>query len=178
MPLLHGLLVPESYENLPQFLSADMHHFTNSLCTQLGQNIPDIAIAYNGYGAGASINHLHFQVFTMQEPLPVVKPHWQHNGGTTPYPVSCRILESPVSAWQYINELHHNNIAYKLVYLPDRIICLASPFQGSYEIPLWTKNFTWYELCGGVTTFNQDDFQQLEDERISAALSTLRLSIV
>lgn len=175
---LHGLLVPEPCENLPQFLNADMHQFTSSLCTQLGQNIPDIAIAYNGYGAGASINHLHFQVFTMREPLPVVKPHWQHNGGTTPYPVSCRVFESPVGAWQYINELHHNNNTYNLVYLPDRIICLARPFQGSYEIPLWTENFAWYELCGGVTTFNQDDFQKLEDERISAALSTLRLSIV
>ena len=78
---LHGILVPEPGENLPQFLNADMHHFTSSLCTQLGQNIPNIAIAYNSYGAGASINHLHFQTFTMQEPLPVLRSHWQHNGG-------------------------------------------------------------------------------------------------
>lgn len=175
---LHGILVPEPGENLPQFLNADKHHFTSSLCTQLGQNIPNIAIAYNSYGAGASINHLHFQTFTMQEPLPVLRSHWQHNGGNTPYPVSCRVFESPVEAWHNINELHHSNITYNLVYLPDRIICLERPFQGSYEIPQWTENFAWYELCGGVMTFNQDDFKKLEDDRISAALSTLRISTI
>ena len=75
---LHGLLVPEPADNLPQFLNANMHHFASSLCHQLGNNIPDIAIAYNGNGAGASINHLHFQTFSMQQPLPVMNSQWQH----------------------------------------------------------------------------------------------------
>jgi len=174
---LHGLLVPAAEENFPQFLNSDMHHFTSSVCYELGKNIADIAIAYNSYGAGASINHLHFQTFTMQQPLPVLKPHWQHNNGSTPYPATCRVFESPLNAWQFINELHHSNITYNLLYLPDKIVCLPRPFQGNYQIPQWTENFAWYELCGGVTTFNQHDFRELEDEEISAALSTLRLSI-
>mgnify|MGYP001816238409 FL=1 len=174
---LHGLLVPEPADKLPQFLNADMHHFASSLCHQLGKNIPDIAIAYNGNGAGASINHLHFQTFTMKQPLPVLDSQWQHNGGNTPYPAHCKVFESAVGAWHYINELHQHNITYNLVYLPDVIICLPRPFQGSYEIPQWTENFAWYELCGGVTTFNQNDFQGLGDEEISAALSTLHLDI-
>lgn len=174
---LHGLLVAEPEENHPQLLTADIHHFVCFLCHQWGKNIPDIAIAYNGYGAGASINHLHFQTFSMQQPLPVMKSNWIHNGGSTPYPASCRVFDSAIAAWHYINELHMRNITYNLVYLPDRIICLPRPFQGSYEIPQWTENFAWYELCGGATTFNQEDFQQLTDQEISSALSKLRLEI-
>lgn len=174
---MHGLLVPEPGQNLPQLLSADMHYFISSLCQQLGDNIPDIAIAYNGYGAGASVNHLHFQTFIMQKALPVLAPHWQHNGGSMPYPTSCKIFQSSSKAWQYISKLHENNIIYNLIYLPGTIVCLPRQYQGNYKIPQWTENFAWYELCGGITTFNQKDFQALQDVEISAALSELRLSI-
>ena len=174
---LHGLLVPEPAGNHPQFLNQDMHQFASSLCHELGKNVPNIALAYNGNGAGASVNHLHFHTFTMQQPLPVMDSKWQHNGGNTSYPAHCKVFENAVAAWHYINELHQHNITYNLLYLPDQIICLPRPFQGSYEIPRWTENFAWYELCGGVTTFNQNDFQQLTDQEISAALSKLRIVI-
>ena len=174
---LHGLLVPEPEKNIPQLLGADMHYFISSLCEQLGDNVPDIAIAYNGYGAGASVNHLHFQTFTMQQALPVLDPHWQHNGGSMSYPASCKVFDNSNDAWQYISKLHSNNITYNLIYLPKIIVCLPRHYQGNYEIPEWTENFAWYELCGGITTFNEKDFHGLGDGEISAALSTLRLSI-
>ena len=174
---LHGLLVPEPGQKLPQLLKADMHDFISSLCAELGNKIPNIAIAYNAYGAGASVNHLHFQTFTMQQALPVLEPHWQHNGGSIPYSTSCEVFQSSNDAWQYISKLHRNNITYNLIYLPGKIVCLPRPYQGNFEIPEWTENFAWYELCGGITTFNQEDFQNLEDGEISAALSTLRLKI-
>ena len=173
---LHGLLVPEPEKNTPQLLNADMHNFISSLCKQMGNNIPDIAIAYNGYGAGASINHLHFQTFTMRQVLPVLAPYWQHNGGNTPYTTSCKVFESSTEAWRYIDRLHQNNITYNLVYLPGKIVCLPRQFQGKYELPEWTENFAWYELCGGITTFNEEDFKKLDDEEISSTLSFLRLS--
>ncbi|MCK5359699.1 MAG: hypothetical protein KAJ95_03690 [Gammaproteobacteria bacterium] len=173
---LHGLLVPEPEKNHPQFLKPDMHNYIRSLCRQLGENIANIGLAYNAYGAGASINHLHFQTFCMQYPLPLLHDHWRHNGGSTPYPVSCKVFENNDRSWAYINNLHQNNIAYNIIYLPEIIIILPRQFQGNYNIPDWTENFAWNELCGGITTFNQDDFHGLEDEIITSALSALNLS--
>ncbi len=175
--MLHGLLVPEAEQKIPQILGADMHSFISSLIKQLGNNIPDIAIAYNGYGAGASINHLHFQTFTINRPLPVLKQHWQHNGGSTVYPVTCKVFDDSNIAWQYIDKLHRSNITYNLLYLPGKTVCLPRAFQGSYEIPDWTENFAWYELCGGITTFNQNDFLNLADKKITTALSALHMPI-
>ena len=174
---LHGILVPEPEQKIPQILGADMHGFISVLIKQLGNNIPGIAIAYNGYGAGASINHLHFQTFTVNQYLPVLKKHWQHNGGSKAYPVKCKIFDNSTNAWQYINELHRSNITYNLLYLPEKIVCLPRAFQGSYETPDWTENFAWYELCGGIITFNQNDFLKLGDENITSALSALCLTI-
>lgn len=171
---LHGLLVPEPNENLPQFLYDRMHSFISNLCNQIGRSIPDFAIAYNGYGAGASINHLHFQTFTRQRPLPVLDRQWLHNGGDQGYPTSCLIFEDSCDAWQYIEELHQNNITYDLLYLPYKIVCLPRKFQGSFEVPEWTENFAWYELCGGITTFNKQDFLKLDDATISRGLALLK----
>ena len=153
-----------------------MHDFVYSLCVELGDKIPNIAIAYNAYGAGASINHLHFQTFIMQQSLPVLGQQWQHNGGNTPYSTSCKVFNSGHDAWQYIDKLHRINVTYNLIYLPDKIVCLPRKYQGTYNLPQWTENFAWYELCGGITTFNQNDFQKLEDESIYTALSALNLS--
>lgn len=171
---LHGLLVPEPEKELPQFLTRDIHYFICSICSLIGETIPGIAIAYNGYGAGASINHLHFQTFIKQRNLPVLADQWQHNGGTKPYPTDCMIFEDSDEAWQYINDLHHKNITYNLLYLPGRLACLPRKYQGSFPIPAWTENFAWYELCGGVTTFNKEDFLQLDDDSIAESLARLK----
>jgi diadenosine tetraphosphate (Ap4A) HIT family hydrolase len=171
---LHGLLVPEAKKNLPQFLNSDMHNFISRLCREIGKSIPDIAIAYNGYGAGASINHLHFQTFTRQQPLPVLDKHWLHNGGKQVFPISCLVFEHSADSWQTIAELHQKNITYDLIYLPQRIICLPRKYQGSFDAPEWSENFAWYELCGGIITFNKEDFLKLDNDTIYKALALLK----
>ncbi len=170
---LHGLLVPEPEEKLPQFLHTDMHNFISKLCRQISENIPCIAIAYNGYGAGASINHLHFQTFTRQQPLPVLDKQWLHNGGTQTYPTSCRVFEKSADAWHYIDQLHQRKITYDLLYLPHMIICLPRKFQGTFDVPEWSESFAWYELCGGITTFNREHFLKLDNDTISRTLALL-----
>ena len=172
---LHGLLVPEPEKNLPQFLNVAMHSFICRLCSEIGKSTPDIAIAYNGYGAGASINHLHFQTFTRQQPLPVLNKKWQHNGGKQIFPTSCLVFEDGNDSWQAITELHQKNITYDLIYLPQKIICLPRKFQGSFAAPEWTESFAWYELCGGITTFNKEDFLKLDNDTITRALALLKL---
>jgi hypothetical protein len=173
---MHGLLVPEPEKNHSQILRPDIHRFISSFCRHLGKNIPGFAIAYNAYGAGASVNHLHFQTFVRTTPLPVQANCWTHNGGNTDYPVACEVFAESAEAWRYIESLHSRNLAYNLLYLPDRVLCLPRRFQGSFTMPEWCESFAWYELCGGVTTFNSDDYAELDDKAVSNTLKQLRIT--
>ena len=62
----HALLVYEPQAGLPQYLSEDVHHRIADWCQQVGEGIPGIGIGYNAYGAAASVNHLHFQLYARE----------------------------------------------------------------------------------------------------------------
>lgn len=171
---LHGLLVPEPLKNHPQMLNARMHTMFWKLTQDAGRNIPGIGFAYNGFGAGASINHLHLQMFVRQTSLPVMHPRWLHNGGQEEYPAACLVFEDPDEAWLYISSLHHANTTYNLVYLPGKMVCLPRRYQGSFKLPAWCENFAWYEMCGGMTTYDIDDYRNLETDEIIGALASTR----
>jgi hypothetical protein len=172
---LHGLLVPEREACLPQLLSRRHHDFVWTLCERLGQRLPGWGVAYNSYGAYASVNHLHFQSFIRPQPLPLASAQWQHNGGPQPYPLPCEVYANAGDAWQRIDSLHAGETAYNLVYLPGRLYCLPRRSQGSYSHAAWTGGFAWYELAGGFTAFNRADFDALEEADIVMELGKLRL---
>ena len=71
---LHALLVPRRLENAPQFLQRHHHEAAWALTETLGQNLPGVGLGYNSFGAFASVNHLHFQLFLRPEPLPLADP--------------------------------------------------------------------------------------------------------
>jgi len=171
---LHGLLVPQPLRCLPQMLNDRRHIYAWELATEIGERIPGIGLAYNAFGAGASINHLHFQLFVREQALPVMDPRWIHNGGEIAYPASCSVFDDRDEAWRYIANLHHANTTYNLLYLPGRMLCLPRRYQGSYPLPAWTENVAWYEMCGGMTTFDRDDFNRLDDPAVQEALRDSR----
>ncbi|OOZ36145.1 hypothetical protein BOW51_08600 [Solemya velesiana gill symbiont] len=84
----------------------------------LGETLPGVGFGYNSYGAGASVNHLHFQMFLRDKPLPVAHERWQHNGGGEVYPAQCYRFDSPDTAWKILAALHQVETTYNLVYLP------------------------------------------------------------
>ena len=172
---LHGLLVPQREARLPQLLTRVQHEFVWNLCQTLGGRLPGWGVAYNSYGAYASVNHLHFQTFLRPRPLPITEAHWRHNGGSRSYPLPCEVFEAPAAAWERIEALHAGETAYNLIYLPDRLYCLPRRPQGSYEHAAWTGGFAWYELAGGFTAFNRADYDNLDDTAIAAELGKLRL---
>ena len=115
---MHGLLVPEPHAERPQLLTQKDNEYLWSVSETLGGYLPGAGFGYNSYGAGASVNHLHFQMFLREQPLPVADPCWQHNGGDEAYAANCYRFDDAASAWQMIETLHRQEVSYNLVYLP------------------------------------------------------------
>jgi len=172
---LHSLLVPERERCLPQYHREDMHVFLWRLVAQLAHGLPGVRVGYNALGAFASVNHLHYQLFLRDRPLPVEQSQWRHNGGGDAYPVDCHCFTSADRAWGFIDALHARNEAYNLLYTPGRMYCMPRRKQGDFRLAEWSNGFSWYELCGGMITFNHQDFTRLQESEISAELHAASL---
>jgi hypothetical protein len=173
---LHTLLVPEPERTQPQWLVQETHHYAWHLTETLGRKLPGVVLAYNSFGAHASVNHLHFQMTLRTEPLPLESAAWRHNGGLEAYPLECHVFSSALDAWFFIDALHQSGRAFNLLYRPGRLYCLPRQTQGSQPVPAWSAGFAWHELAGGLTTFRRADFDGLTPEMIHAELAAQRLS--
>ncbi len=172
---MHGLLVPERRSREPQFLSHPYHLYVWTLTQAMAEHLPGVGFAYNSYGAYASVNHLHFQLFIRREPLPLTLDCWRHNGGSLDYPTSCEVYANASEAWERLEALHNGEISYNLLYLPGRLYCLPRKTQGSYSHSPWTSGFAWYEAAGAITTFNRTDFATLDGAALRAEIGKLRI---
>jgi len=170
---LHGLLVPTPLSQLPQWLTPEIHGWAWEVTAELGRGLPDFGLAYNSLGAQASVNHLHFQSFTVAPDLPVLAPVFAHNGGDRPYPLPCRVATGPEEAWFLLDELHQQATPYNLVYTPGRVHVLPRRSQGSQPLPAWSAGLAWSELAGMMTVFSREDFEALAEPGVAAALSAL-----
>ena len=171
----HGLLVPQREHNAPQFLTHDDHHYLWRVTAELGATLPGVGFGYNAYGAYASVNHLHFQMFLREQPLPVQLEQWQHNGGSERYPTRVERFDNAEAAWRYVETLHRARESYNLFYLPGEVYCLPRRIQGSYQHSAWSAGFAWYEMCGGLVSFSLDDYKQLDEAMIEAEFARLAL---
>lgn len=172
----HGLLLPDREKSLPQFLQKKYHHYVWQLAEEMEASLDGVGFGYNAYGAHASVNHLHFQMFLRPEGLPVMQGKWQHNGGNIPYPVQCENMNNCEQSWEYIEALHAAKIPYNLIYLPGKILIFPRQFQGSFQQSDWSGGFSWYEMGGGTITFNRQDYQGLVKEDILEEFKKLRLN--
>lgn len=172
---LHCLLVPEREQCLPQYHRKDMHEFVWRLVRQLAGEMPGIRIGYNALGAYASVNHLHYQLFVRDARLPVEQPCWRHNGGADDYPVDCHGFTEADAAWRYIDRLHARNEAYNLLYTPECMYCMPRRKQGDFRLAEWSSGFSWYEMSGGMITFNHRHYAALDAGRIATELCRARL---
>jgi diadenosine tetraphosphate (Ap4A) HIT family hydrolase len=132
----HSLLVPKREKELPQYLTERHHRLVFDAVSQWGETLPGVGCGYNAYGANASINHLHFQMFLRRRPLPVTHPAWRHNGGGRDYPARCEVFDDAGEAWAFIDSLHRHECAYNLVYLPGRDACTACRAAPRAIIPI------------------------------------------
>jgi hypothetical protein len=169
-------LVPNRDANEPQFLSRPYHLFAWELIERLGARLPGIGLGYNSYGAQASVNHLHFQLFLRDRPLPIAQPRWRHQGGPEPYPANCEVYGCADEAWERLRDLHGGATSYNLVYLPGRLYCLPRLKQGSSQGASWCRGHAWYEMAGGVIAFNREEFDGLGAEAIATELAGISLA--
>ena len=168
---LHALLVPRRLENASQFLHRHQHEAAWAMTETLGQTLPGVGLAYNSFGAFASVNHLHFQLFVRSEHLPLADPRWRHNGGGSPYPIGCEVCDAPGPAWDVLHRLNQAGHSYNLVYLPGRLYCIPRRRQGSYALPTWCGGQAWYELAGGAVLMASDTFDALKPGDVEAAIA-------
>jgi hypothetical protein len=170
---LHGLLVPEPLRELPQFLTPELHGWAWDLCAQSG--VPGLCLGYNSSGAGASVNHLHFQSFVQAQPLPVQDARFVHNGGTEPYPLPCRRFDDRAEAWLELDRLHQRGTPYNLVYSKGGLHLVARVPQDSGRLNAQSRGYGWSEMAGAVTLFSRDAYEALKAEEFEAELGCFAL---
>jgi len=166
---LHGLLVPEPLCEIPQLLTPELHGWAWELCAQT--DVPGFCLGYNSYGAGASVNHLHFQSFVQTSPLPVQDTRFLHNGGTQPYPLPCQRFTDAVEAWLQLDQLHQQNTPYNLVYSRGCLHLVARAPQDSDRLSPRCRGYGWSEMAGVVTRFSREAFECASAAELEAELA-------
>ncbi len=167
---LHGLLVPEPLRELPQYLTPELHGWAWHLCAHA--DMRGLCLGYNSHGAGASVNHLHFQSFVQKDPLPVQDPRFSHNGGQESYPLPCRRFTEPADAWLEIDRLHEQNIPYNLIYSKNCLHLVARVPQDSDKLATRCRGYGWSEVAGAVTLFSREVFEGMEAAGFEAELAS------
>lgn len=172
----HGLLVLEPEQQRPQYLTPEHHQQVVDIVTGLGEKLPGLGLAYNAYGAYASVNHQHFQWYVRDSgEYPVELDQWAHNGGNEDYPVNAFFYGDFAAAGEYIEQLNQKNVSYNLLYRPKGVYVLQRAKQGSYQHAEWTSGFAWSEIMGAVTTFSDQDFKALSEAVVRAEFAKLAI---
>ncbi len=169
----HGLLVPERQKESPQLLTERYHHYLCKVASSLGETLPGSGFGYNSYGAYASVNHLHFQMFLRTTPFPIESMEWHHNGGVQSYPATCYRTHQPAEAWQWIEQLHEQSTPYNLLYIGEHCYLLPRLRQGHDTPPVWSSGFSWHEMAGGMLTSNRSAYDSLTNQTIEQLLSAM-----
>jgi hypothetical protein len=167
----HLLMVPHADTCRPQYLTREMLFYAWRLLDGFGDRLDGAGIGYNSYGAFASVNHLHFQLFERPEPLPVESARWRHNGGAEAYPAPCIVADSAAAAWELVRDLHHGSQAYNLLLRPGRLYALPRRLQGSYTASDWAPGHAWYEMAGGAVISRRPVFERIGAPELVAELS-------
>jgi hypothetical protein len=170
---LHGLLVPEPARQSPQYITPELHAWAWNICVL--SELPGLCLGYNSYGAGASVNHLHFQSFVQPHPLPVQGPRFIHNGGTQPYPLACQRYTDAESAWLQIDLLHQSNTPYNLIYSQAGLHLIPRVPQDSKQLTAACNGYGWSEMAGAVTLFSREAFESLDAATFEADLAQFTL---
>jgi hypothetical protein len=170
---LHGLLVPEPLRQAPQYLTPELHGWAWDVCAKTG--VPGLCLGYNSYGAGASVNHLHFQSFVQASPLPVQDARLAHNGGSEPYPLPCQRFTDAETAWFELDRLHQHNTPYNLIYSKNCLHLVARVPQDSGKLNAQSRAYGWSEMAGAITLFSREAFEGLSAEEFKTELASFVL---
>ena len=163
----HCVLAINPEENRPQIITFEEHRYVWRLGEALMSCLPYVGFGYNAYGAAASVNHQHFQMYLRDDGgYPVERDCWRHNGGVDKYPIDCYKQDDCDAAWQFIESLHESNIAYNLLYRPGLLYILPRRMQGHFEYAKWMTGMGWADVMGEVTAFDREDYEQVDRQQL------------
>ena len=157
----HALLVANKEQHNNQYLSKEYLNYIFSFQAHVQKNIPAAVTAYNTLGAGASVNHLHFQIFIEDRPLPVFSESFLHNGGSHPYPATCHAFADTEKCWHFIQKLYTDNVPFNLLFKNKRIYCLPRNIVTNKHHQFNTTTCGWSEMAGAFTMTNKDIFESI-----------------
>lgn len=166
----HGLLTPEPERQRPQFLTPESHGWAWDVAQQAGACIPGFGLAYNSYGAYASVNHLHFQTFVRDQPLPLQKCD------PATYPLAMQRHTEVEHAWFQIDSLHVAGTPYNLIYDANGMHVIPRARQGEVPLQAWSPGFAWSEISGAFSVSSREDFENLSESTIEQAMAALRVT--
>jgi hypothetical protein len=166
---LHGILVPEPLRELPQLLTQAHHEWAWQVCG--ASAIAGLCLGFNSQGAGASVNHLHFQSFVQRAPLPLQQAGFRHNGGELPYPLPCQRFDDAVAAWTAIERLHRQQTPFNLVYRAGCVHLVARVPQDSAALDTQSRSYGWSEMAGVVTRFGRAAYEDFSADAFAAELA-------
>lgn len=165
----HGILVIEPAEERPQFLDEQVHHYIWKLTAALKDAMPGLGFGYNAYGAGASVNQQHFQMYMRDDAgYPIENPIWCHNAGCNRYPMFCMTVDNASEAWEKILLLHESNTAYNLLYRPGKLYIVSRRLQGHFKMADWITGMGWADMMGEVTAFRREDYENMRQSELEA----------
>ncbi len=162
---LHGLLVPEPEQARPQYLTPEMHDWAWRVAGAAAAAIPGFGLAYNSYGAFASVNHLHFQSFVRDTPLPA-------QADAAGHPLSVYRHDDARAAWLHLDALHCAGTAYNLVYDGDGLMLIPRARQGEVALEAWSGGFGWSEMAGVFAVSTREAFAGLDASTLRAVLTS------
>jgi diadenosine tetraphosphate (Ap4A) HIT family hydrolase len=165
----HGLLVPEPEQQRPQLLTPETHGWAWQVAQDASTAIPGFGLAYNSYGAYASVNHLHFQTFVRDQPLPLQSLEPNH------YPLALQRFTDARDAWCHIDALHAAGTPYNLVYDRNGLHVVARARQGETTLHAWSPGFAWSEVAGVFSVSSREEYEGLTEAAIDQALTELRV---
>lgn len=169
----HIILVPEPRQRLPQVLSSEMAEWFLSALEEAGSGRRLVG-AFNGAGAHASVNHLHFHLLPEMPPTTVELPEWEHNGGHAAYPAECAPMP-PGRVPNWVHDRYNCGEAFNMLVTDGIAYGFRRKRQGGYVLPGWSPGVASMELAGEVLVQTPQAFDRLTPGDVERLLAEVRL---
>ncbi len=169
----HALLVLDKTQQHNQFLTKETLDYIFNLQKTCTTNIPELVITYNSIGAGASVNHLHFQVFIETMPLAIFLSDATHEDAAESYPAHYRAFKELNKCWGYLQQLHHTNTPYNLLFKNKKIICLPRKSATKTFSGFNVSSYGWAEMAGVFTLNDIDIFNRISLETLLETIASV-----
>lgn len=186
----HFLWVPTSTEpdstalsHFPQKLSLAFLEDAISLFKQFSHTL----LFFNSLHSGASVNHIHFQALSYQQPLPVEDWPIEEGGDRTDYarlknyPAQVMVFTQATSAsiiFAWIDQFQQHNIPFNLMMVGSRVILIPRNIEHEIVSEFPGNGIATLGMCGKIITVNRTAYLNANKERIEKAFEKMILKSI